>query len=106
MNPVKPTVLFLLTVLSLAPTMPLHAEDPASGRREKIKQKILEKYDSNKDGTLSDEEKAVMKADALKKFDKNGDGKIDDAEKQAAKAEMQAKWKEKGKASSTTPPST
>lgn len=56
---------------------------------------VIQKYDTNKDGQLSDQEKAALKADMqakhaqmkaemLAKFDTNKDGKIDDAERQAA----------------------
>ncbi len=55
---------------------------------------ILQKYDTNKDGKLDDQEKAAMKADfeakreqrkaeMLAKFDTNKDGKLDDNEKAA-----------------------
>ncbi len=71
----------------------------------KVKQEVLERYDANKDGVLSDEEKAKAKADGQKKlnggdddtpaekklraefnkrFDKDGDGKLNEAEKKAA----------------------
>jgi 5-hydroxyisourate hydrolase-like protein (transthyretin family) len=56
---------------------------------------VIEKYDTNKDGQLSDQEKTALKADMkakheqmkqerLAKLDTNRDGKIDDAERQAA----------------------
>lgn len=57
---------------------------------------VIQKYDTNKDGQLSDQEKTALKADMqakrqqmkqqmLTKFDTNKDGKIDDAERAAAK---------------------
>lgn len=57
--------------------------------------KVIEKYDTNKDGQLSDQEKSTLEADMeakhaqmkqqmLTKFDTNKDGKLDDAERQAA----------------------
>jgi Ca2+-binding EF-hand superfamily protein len=56
---------------------------------------VIQKYDTNKDGQLSDQEKTALKADMqakheqmkqemLTKFDTNKDGKLDDAERQAA----------------------
>ncbi len=65
------------------------------------KQKMLEKYDTNKDGKLDDAEKSVMKADLkakraakkaerVAKFDKNGDGKLDETERAAMKATFAA----------------
>jgi len=58
------------------------------------KAKLLEKYDTNKDGVLDANEKAAMKADfqakraarkaeRIAKFDKNGDGKLDESERAA-----------------------
>ena len=57
---------------------------------------VIQKYDTNKDGQLSDQEKTALRADMkakheqmkqqmLAKFDTNKDGKLDDAERQAAK---------------------
>ena len=56
---------------------------------------VIQKYDTNKDGQLSDQEKTALRADMkakheqmkqqmLTKFDTNKDGKLDDAERQAA----------------------
>ena len=74
------------------------AEDPAP---EKKLTKAKEKYDADKDGKLSDEEKARAKADTaakarqtreehLAKYDTNKDGKLDDAEKAVKKADEEA----------------
>ena len=60
---------------------------------------VMAKYDSDKDGKLSDEEIAVLQADVkkaqeakkaaiLKKFDKDGDGKLSKEERKA----MQEEW--------------
>ena len=57
-------------------------------------QLVLEQYDTDKDGKLSDEEKAAVKAEIdkrmkarrdemMKKYDKDGDGKLSDEEKKA-----------------------
>jgi hypothetical protein len=57
---------------------------------------VIQKYDTNKDGQLSDQEKTALEADMkakheqmkqerLTKFDTNKDGKLDDAERAAAK---------------------
>ena len=64
--------------------------------------KVLEKYDKNKDGKLDDAERAELQkdrevarkerqAEMLKKYDKNGDGKLDDAERTAAREEYRKK---------------
>ena len=59
--------------------------------------KMLEKYDTNKNGVLDPEEKAARKKDRaankeerLKKYDKNGDGKLDETEKASMKADRKA----------------
>ncbi len=57
---------------------------------------LLEKFDTDKDGKLSAEERkaamAARKAEMLEKFDKDGDGKLNEEERKAAgearKAEM------------------
>lgn len=56
---------------------------------------VIQKYDTNKDGQLSDQEKAALHADMkakreqkhkemLNKFDTNKDGKLDENERKAA----------------------
>ena len=58
--------------------------------------KMIEKFDTNKDGKLDDKEKASLKAafqaqhaakkqEMLTKFDTNKDGKLDDAERSSAR---------------------
>lgn len=65
---------------------------PYHGNRAELKQK----YDANKDGVLSDQEKTTLEADMkakhavkkqemLTKFDTNRDGKLDDAERTVAR---------------------
>ncbi len=82
----------------------------AVGAAEQMQQKLLQQFDTNKDGVLSDQEKLIASemmrragapplalepggfpgADQfLKQFDKNGDGKLSDAEKLAAQAAYQ-----------------
>ena len=72
-----------------------------------MRQKLLEKYDANKNGKLDPDEIEKAKADRgkgdakgarpgaeemqkqmLKRFDKDGDGKLNDEEKAAAKEAM------------------
>ena len=87
-----------LALLLAAPL--LRAEDPALAK-EKISEKMKEKYDADKDGKLSDEEKAKMKEDAkekreevkkeiLEKYDANHNGKLDADEKEKMKADRAA----------------
>jgi len=65
---------------------------------------IMAKFDTNKDGTISAEEKAAMPEKAQKhytmmmeKFDANKDGKLDEAELAAMKAAHDAKGEKGGK---------
>ncbi|MGL4400224.1 MAG: hypothetical protein ACRCXD_10175 [Luteolibacter sp.] len=59
---------------------------------------LLARFDTDKDGKLSPEERKAMheerKAEILKKFDADGDGTLSDAEKSAAKAAREAKHAE------------
>lgn len=59
---------------------------------------LLAKFDIDKDGKLSPEERQAMheerKAEMLKKFDTDGDGTLSDDEKAAAKAAREAKHAE------------
>ena len=82
----------------------------AAGGAQQMQQKLLQQFDANKDGVLSDQEKLIAsemmrRAGAppialepggfpgseqfVKQFDKNGDGKLSDAEKLAAQAAYQ-----------------
>ena len=88
----------LMSLLSVS----LRAEDPVDGKLSKAK----EKYDADKDGQLSAEEKAKTREDVaanakareeeqhkalLAKYDDNGNGRIDEAEKAKMKADEAAK---------------
>ena len=53
---------------------------------------VIEKYDTDKDGTLSEAEKAEMRkawearrAEFMKKYDTDGDGKLSEKEREAAR---------------------
>jgi len=73
----------------------------AEGSAKEKLSKAEEKYDTDKDGKLSDEEKAKRQEDInakakqtreenLAKYDANKDGKLDDAEKAKKKADEDA----------------
>ena len=69
------------------------ARDGHGGGRGAMK----EKFDTNKDGTLDDAERAAMKearserkAKMVAKFDTNKDGKLDDAERTAMQSSRKA----------------
>ncbi|MDB6115502.1 MAG: hypothetical protein JWQ83_1736 [Lacunisphaera sp.] len=88
----------LLALVLLVAPLTSTAQEPVP---EKKLTKAKEKYDVDKDGKLSDAEKAAAKEEAaakaretheanLAKYDTNKDGKLDDAEKAAKKADEDA----------------
>ncbi len=92
---------FALGLLALSFTTTIVLAEEAAPKERKPSKETLEKYDANKDGQLSDEEKATAKAGAkekakhtreenLEKYDANKDGKLEDAEKAAKKADEDA----------------
>jgi hypothetical protein len=90
-----------LLALALLVTVPAFAAEPAAAEKEKKLTKNQEKYDADRDGKLSDEEKAAAKAAAtakaketreanLAKYDADKDGKLSDEEKSRKKADEDA----------------
>ena len=76
-----------------------HRPQLTEEQKAEMKAKFMEKFDTDKDGQISDAEKAAikaqfeakqaeMKAKFMEKFDTDKDGKISDAEKEAIKAEF------------------
>ena len=106
--------LIALIVLGIATSF-VNGDDKPAGdaarlseaQKKAIEKAALEKFDTNKDGMLSEAEKAAAaealkqkgmlpgsgivpgSEEFLKKFDRNGDGKLSDAEKQAAQSAWQ-----------------
>jgi hypothetical protein len=67
------------------------AQPPRHGGPDGMRARMVEKFDTNKDGTLDEAERTAMRAEREKKhqemvqkFDANKDGKLDEAERQAA----------------------
>ncbi len=121
--------LIALTVLAVLPAfaqqeLPGTGERPQPPSREDFHKKMLEKYDADKDGKLSDEEKAAMKADMeqhrgkrgprgprgpegahpgkpgmprefVEQYDADKDGKLNEEERKAAGEAMRARMLEK-----------
>ncbi len=88
----------LLALAVLVAPLALRADDSA---KEKPLTKVKEKYDADKDGKLSDDEKTAAKEGAkakaketreenLAKYDANKDGKLDKEERAKQKADEQA----------------
>jgi Ca2+-binding EF-hand superfamily protein len=94
----------ILAILAIA-TLTLQAAEGAANdgkHRGEHKQAMLEKFDTDKDGKLSEAERAAAKEQGkhhlkeLKaKFDTDGDGKLSDSERDAARAAFAARLKEK-----------
>ena len=98
----------LLPLLSAVLAFPALAADPTptpvpgSGggcacAHPRLHERILEKFDTNKNGVLDPDEKAAAQAarqqriEKLKeKADTNGDGTVDDAERAAVRAKVRA----------------
>ena len=89
----------LLALAVLVAPLTLRAEEA----KEKPLSKVKEKYDADKDGTLSETEKAAAKEGAkaraketreenLEKYDANKDGKLDKEERTKQKADAEAEY--------------
>ncbi len=89
---------------------PPPSTNPTPGAARPNAGKVLQKYDTNQDGVLSDAEKAAARAAGTfkggkggkggkgkKRFDANGDGVISDAERQAGFQAMKTKNPERFK---------
>lgn len=74
------------------------------GPRREVPAEVLEKFDADKDGKLSPDEKKAMheamkarmeerKAKMLEKYDADKNGELSDTEKEAMKADMEARRK-------------
>lgn len=59
------------------------AQDKPKREGRGVPPEILEKFDLDKDGKLSKEEREAARAAREKEFDKDGDGKLNDEEKKA-----------------------
>lgn len=90
----------LLACFTLAFVVTAQGEGKATEPKPPSKA-ALKKYDADHDGKLSDEEKAMAKAEAkakrdarkeeaLRKYDANDNGKLDQAEREKMKAESAA----------------
>ncbi len=100
----------ILATLLFVPVLS-HAEDApdAAVPGAKLRKHLMEKFDADKDGKLSDTEREAAKAafkekggemhaKILEKFDADKDGKLSDTEREAAKAAMKARTEGAGKA--------
>ena len=70
--------------------------------REQRQAKVLEKFDTNHNGTIDPEERQAMqaqresrRAEMLKKYDTDGDGKLSDSEREALRKDMREQHEQK-----------
>jgi hypothetical protein len=69
---------------------------PPGGRGERpVPPEILEKFDLDKDGKLSPEERKAAREAREKEFDKDGDGKLNEQEREAMRDANRAKMLER-----------
>lgn len=71
------------------------AQDKPKGEGRPVPPEILEKFDKDKDGKLSKEEREAARAEHEKQFDKDGDGKLSDEERKAMREDGRKKFLEK-----------
>ncbi len=102
----KTTTLITLGALIGTCTFATAEEKPKrpDGPKREVPAEVLEKFDADKDGQLSDDEKKAMhaemkarmearKAKMLEKYDTDKSGELSDTEKEAMKADMEARHK-------------
>jgi Ca2+-binding EF-hand superfamily protein len=102
----KATTLITLGALIGTCTFAVAEDKPKrpDGPKREMPAEMFEKFDADKDGKLSDDERKAMreamkaqaeerKAKMLEKYDADKDGELSDTEKEAMKADMQARHK-------------
>lgn len=92
----------ILTIAALTIPFAAHAEGDESKKRakgKKFRAMMIEKFDTDGDGKLSDSEKEAAKtamkarrAEFIAQHDTDGDGKLSEEEKQAAKENFIAQY--------------
>jgi len=86
----KTTQLMILGAL-LGATAMAGAQDKPKRGGGGFPPEIIEKFDADKDGKLSKEEREAARAAHEKEFDKDGDGKLNDEEKKAMRDDREKK---------------
>lgn len=103
----KATCLILAAALGLALAGTVAAQNQNQGPRHRghpgaaLRARLLERFDTDGDGKLSEAERAAAKAQfpelsqaIIAMLDTDGDGKVSEAEKAAARERMQARIQE------------
>jgi hypothetical protein len=84
----------LVALLVLGPGLALLplGGDAAAGEQAERRERMLERFDTDGDGQLSEDERAEARASMrermLDRFDANGNGELDDDERAVARQEM------------------
>jgi len=98
MKPIMKTKTLIIAIAALAIPVLAQAEEGSKGC-DKKRAHMIEKFDADGDGKLSEEEreaakvaKAERKAAFIAKHDSNGDGELDEDEKKAAKEAFMATY--------------
>jgi Ca2+-binding EF-hand superfamily protein len=84
------TLIILGAVVGLASIA--GAQDKPKREGRPVPPEILEKFDLDKDGKLSKEERDAARAAREKEFDKDGDGKLNDEERKAMQEDNQKRF--------------
>lgn len=88
----KTTHLMILGALLGATAIAGAQDKPKRGGGGPVPPEILEKFDADKDGKLSKEEREAARAAREKEFDKDGDGKLNDEERKALREDNRKKF--------------
>ena len=93
----KTTPLMILGALAATVSFASAQEKPKRGGDgpPPFPPEVIEKFDADKDGKLSKEEREAARAEHEKQFDKDGDGKLNDEERKAMREEGHKKMLEK-----------
>lgn len=83
------------TLLALPAAEGAAASKGQGMHRGQLRQHLLEKFDTDKDGKLSEAERAAAKQARKGKVDTDKDGKVSEAERDAARAALSARLKDK-----------
>lgn len=92
----KTTPLMILGALAATVSFASAQEKPKRGDGPPpFPPEVIEKFDADKDGKLSKEEREAARAAREKEFDKDGDGKLNDEERKAMREDGHKKMLEK-----------
>lgn len=91
---IKTLILLAATLLALPAAEGGKGQGDAGMHRGQIRQRVMERFDTDGDHRISEAERAAAKAACLEKWDADDDGKLSEAERAAARAAFSARMKE------------